>query len=52
MLDLEIVMNEMRKNQKFHFYLQIHHTLPNSTYLYCQMTGFLPIRIQNFQNVE
>ena len=49
---LEIVMNEMRKNQKFHFDLQIHPTLLNSTCLHCQMTGFIPIRVQNFQNVE
>ena len=49
---LEIVMNEMRKNQNFHFNLQIHPTLINSTYLHCQMTGFIPIRVQNFQNVE
>ena len=49
---LEIVMNEMRKNQNFHFDLQIHPTLINSTYLHCQMTGFTPIRVQNFQNVE
>ena len=49
---LEIVMNEMRKNQNFHFDLQIHPTLINSTYLHCQMTGFIPIRVQNFQNVE
>ena len=27
-------------------------TLPNSIYLHCQMTGFIPIRVQNFQNVE
>ena len=46
---IEIVMNEMRKNQNFHFDLQIHPTL---TYLHCQMTGFIPIRVQNFQNVE
>ena len=52
LLKLEIVMNEMRKNQNFHFDLQIHPTLNNSTYLYCQMTGFIPIRVQNFQNVE
>ena len=49
---LEIVMNELRKNQNFHFDLQIHPTLLNSTYLHCQMTGFIPIRVQNFQNVE
>ena len=28
---LEIVMNELRKNQKFHFDLQIPPTLPNGT---------------------
>ena len=49
---LEIVMNEMRKNQTFHFDLQIHPTLLNSTSLHCQMAGFIPIRVQNFQNVE
>ena len=49
---LEIVMNELRKNQNFHFDLQIHPTLINSTYLHCQMTGFIPIRVQNFQNVK
>ena len=49
---LEVVMYEMRKNQNFHFDLQIHPTLINSTYLHCQMTGFIPIRVQNFQNVE
>ena len=49
---LEIVMNELRKNQNFHFDLQIHPTLLNSTCLHCQMTGFIPIRVQNFQNVE
>ena len=49
---VEIVMNEMRKNKTFHFDLQIHPTLINSTYLHCQMTGFIPIRVQNFQNVE
>ena len=27
---VEIVMNELRKNQKFHFDLQIHPTLLNS----------------------
>ena len=43
---------EMRKNQTFHFDLQIHPTLLDSTRLYCQMTGFIPIRVQNFQNVE
>ena len=36
-------MNEMRKNQTFHFDLQIHPTLLNSTYLHCQMAGFIPI---------
>ena len=51
-LTLEIVMNEMRKNQTFHFDLQIHPTLLNSTCLHCQMAGFIPIRVQNFQNVE
>ena len=49
---VEIVMNELRKNQNFHFDLQIHPTLLNSTYLHCQMTGFIPIRVQNFPNVE
>ena len=49
---LEIVMNELRKNQNFHFDLQIHPTLLNSTYLHCQMTRFIPIRVQIFQNVE
>ena len=49
---LEMVMSELRKNQNFHFDLQIHPTLLNSTYLHCQMTGFIPIRVQNFQNVE
>ena len=39
---LETVMNE----------LQIHPTLLNSTCLNFQMTGFIPIRVQNFQNVE
>ena len=42
---LEIVMNEMRKNQTFHFDLQIHPTLLNSTCLHCQMAGFIPIRV-------
>ena len=45
-------MNEMRKNQTFHFDLQIHPTLLNSTCLHCQMAGFIPIRVQNFQNVD
>ena len=45
-------VKESRKNQNFHFDLQIHPTLLNSTYLHCQMTGFIPIRVQNFQNVE
>ena len=49
---LEIVMNEMRKNQTFYFDLQIHPTLLNSTCLHCQMAGFIPVRVQNFQNVE
>ena len=49
---LEIVINEMRKNQNFHFDLQIHPTLISSTYLNCQMIGFIPIRVQNFQNVD
>ena len=49
---LEIVMNEMQKNQTFHFDLQVHPTLLNSTSLHCQMTGFIPLRVQNFQNVE
>ena len=49
---LEIVMNEMRKNQNFPFDLQIHPTLLNSTCLHCQMTGFIPIRVQIFQNIE
>ena len=49
---VEIVMDELQKNQNFHFDLQIHPTLVNSTYLHCQMTGFIPIRVQNFQNVE
>ena len=40
---LEIVMNELRKNQNLHFDLQIHPTLLNSTYLHCQMTGFMYI---------
>ena len=48
---VEIVMNELRKNQNFHFDLQIHPAL-NNTYLHCQMTGFILIRIQKFQNVE
>ena len=48
---LEIVMNEMRKNQNFHFYLQTHPTIINSSYLHCQMTGIIPISVQNFQNV-
>ena len=52
LFELEIVMNEMQKNKKFHFDLQIHPTLLNSTCLHCQMTGFIPIRVQNFQNVE
>ena len=47
-LKLEIVMNELRKNQNFHFDLQIHPTLLNSTYLHCQMTGFISIRVQKF----
>ena len=51
-IPLEIVMNEMRKNQNFHFDLQIHPTLINGTYLHCHMTGFIPIRVKNFQNVE
>ena len=46
--NLEIVMNELRKNQNFHFDLQIHPTLLNSTYLHCQMTGYISIRVQNF----
>ena len=50
-LKLEIVMIGLRKNQN-HFDLQIHPTLLNSTYLQCQMTRFIPIRVQNFQNVE
>ena len=41
---LQRVMNEMRKNQNFHFDLQIHPTLINSTYLNCQMTVFILIR--------
>ena len=45
-------MNELQKNQNFHFDLQIHPTLLNSTYLHCQMTGFVYIRVQKFQNVE
>ena len=44
--EVEIVMNELRKNQNFHFDLQIHPTLLNSTYLHCQMTGFISIRVQ------
>ena len=32
---VEIVMNELRKNQKFHFDLQVPPTLLNSTYLHC-----------------
>ena len=50
--NIEIVMNELRKNQKNYFDLQIHPTLLNSTYLHCEMTGFIPIRVQKFQNVE
>ena len=49
---VEIVMNELRKNKNFHFDSQIHPTLLNSTYLHCQMTGFIPIGFQNFLNVE
>ena len=45
---VEIVMNELLKNQNFHFDLQIHSTLLNNTYLHCQMTGFISIRVQNF----
>ena len=45
---LEVVMYEMRKNQNFHFNLQIHHTLSNSTYLHCQMTGLISISVQKF----
>ena len=45
---VEIVMNELRKNPNFHFDLQIHPTLLNSTYLHCQMTGFISIRVQKF----
>ena len=50
--EVEIVMNELRKNQNFHFDLQIHLTLLNSTCLHFQIAGFVPIRVQNFQNVE
>ena len=32
-VELEIVMNELRKNQNFNFDLQIPPTLPNGTYL-------------------
>ena len=46
------IVNELRKNQNLHFDLQIHPTLLNSTYLHCQMTGFVYIRVQKFQNVE
>ena len=46
------IVNELRKNQNLHFDLQIHPTLLNSTCLHCQMAGFIPKRIQHFQNVE
>ena len=38
---VEIVMNELRKNQSFHFDFQMHPIFLNSTYLHCQMTGFI-----------
>ena len=44
--DVERV-KECRKSQDFHFALQILPTLLNGTYLHCQMTGFIPIRVQN-----
>ena len=39
------IVNELRKNQNLHFDLQIHPTLLNSTYLHCQMTGFISVSI-------
>jgi hypothetical protein len=32
------------KNCNFHFDLQLHPTVLNGTYLYCQMIDFIPIR--------
>ena len=49
---VEIVMNELRKNQNFHFDLDIHPTFLNSTYLHCQVTGFISMRVQKVKNVE
>jgi hypothetical protein len=41
-------VKESSKNQNFPFDLQIPPTLLNGTYLHCQMTGFITIRVQNF----
>ena len=46
---VEIVMNELRKTQNFYFDLQIHSTLLNSTYLHCQVTGFISIGSKTFK---
>ena len=41
-------VKESRKNCNFHFDLQLHPTVLNGTYLYCQIIGFIPLRAQNF----
>jgi hypothetical protein len=40
-------VKESQKNLNFHLDLQLHPTVPNGTYLYCQRIGFIPIRAQN-----
>ena len=45
---VEIVMNELKKNWNFHFDLQLHPTDLSSTILYRQMIGFIPRRAHIF----
>ena len=47
MVALETV-KESRKNWNFHFDLQLHPTVLNGTYLYCQIIDFIPARTQIF----
>ena len=47
-LCFSIRVKESQKDQNFHFDLQIHPTRFNSTYLHCQMTGFISTRVQIF----
>ena len=41
-------VKESRKIWNFHFDLQLHPTVLNGTYFYCQIIDFIPLRAQNF----